>query len=74
MKMLAWMNPATFLDPRIARQAVLDKSGNSAAIGAFALSMAPAWLYMLLAGNPYLYNSFYHAMIISTVVVRSQAW
>jgi hypothetical protein len=69
MKMLAWMIRSTFLDPRIARQAALDKSGNMAAIGAFALSMAPAWLYMLLAGNPYLYNVFYHAMIISTVVV-----
>lgn len=69
MKILAWMIRATFLDPRIARQAVLDKAGNGAAIGAFALSMAPAWLYLLLAGNPYLYNSIYHAMIISTVIV-----
>ena len=63
MKILAWMIWAAFLDPRIARQAVRDKAGNGAAIGAFALSMAPAWLYLLLAGNPYLYNSIYHAMI-----------
>jgi hypothetical protein len=69
MKMLAWMIRATFLDPRIARQAALDNTGNMAAIGAFALSMVPAWLYLLLAGNPYLFNSIYHAMIISTVVI-----
>jgi hypothetical protein len=69
MKMLAWMIRATFLDPRIARQAALDETGNMAAIGAFALSMVPAWLYLLLAGNPYLFNSIYHAMIVSTVVI-----
>lgn len=69
MKVLAWTIRSSFLDPRIARQAALDKTGNMAAIGAFALSMVPAWLYLLLLGNSYLFNSIYHAVIISTVVL-----
>ncbi len=69
MKILAWMIRATFLDPRIARQAALDKDGNLVAIGAFLIAMAPAWLYLILLGNPTLFTSFYHAMIISTVLV-----
>ena len=69
MKILAWMIRSTFLDPRVAREAALDKTGNMAAVGAFAISMVPGWLYLLLAGNTFLYTPFYHAMIISTVVV-----
>ena len=69
MKILSWMIRATFLDPRIARQAALDEAGNVEALGALALTMVPSWLYLLLAGNPYAYNSIYHAMIITTVVV-----
>ena len=69
MKTLSWLIRATFLDPRIARQAALDEDGNLGALGALAVTMVPSWLYLLLAGNPYLYNSIYHAMIISTVIV-----
>ncbi len=69
MKIIAWMIRATFLDPRVARQAALDETGNGAAIGALLISMAPSWLYMLLAGNLFLFSSVYHAMIISSVIV-----
>ena len=41
MKILAWIVRATFLDPRIARQAALDENGTGAAIGAIALTVLP---------------------------------
>jgi hypothetical protein len=44
MKILAWIVRATFLDPRIARQAALDENGTGAAIGAIALTVLPGIL------------------------------
>lgn len=75
MKLLAWMIRSSFLDPRIARQAALDKGGNMAAIGAFAIAMVPSWLYLLLIGNSFGFGSYYygssylHAVLISTVLI-----
>ena len=70
MKILAWMIRATFLDPRVARQAALDEGGNMAAIGAIAISMLPSWLYILALGSPVLlYGGFRYAALIASVIV-----
>ena len=45
MQILAWMIRATFLDPRIARQAALDSKGNWNAVAAIALTAVPAILF-----------------------------
>jgi hypothetical protein len=45
MRILAWMIRATFLDPRIARQAALDSKGNWNAVTAIALTAVPAILF-----------------------------
>jgi hypothetical protein len=45
MRILAWMIRATFLDPRVARQAALDLKGNWNAIAAIALTAVPGILF-----------------------------
>jgi len=44
MQILSWIIRATFLDPRIARQAALDENGTAAAIGAIAITALPGIL------------------------------
>jgi hypothetical protein len=44
MQILSWIIRATFLDPRVARQAALDENGTGAAIGAVAITALPGIL------------------------------
>ncbi|MGD9972028.1 MAG: hypothetical protein AB7S77_03110 [Desulfatirhabdiaceae bacterium] len=51
MKVLAFIIRATFLDPRVARQAALDESGNWEAILAIILTVAPGILLTSLGAT-----------------------
>lgn len=67
MRILSWIIRATFLDPRIARQAALDENGTGAAIGAIAITALPGvlltWLGMGSLGFGVL------RILVSTVVM-----
>jgi len=65
MRILAWMIRATFLDPRIARQAALDSKGNWNAIAAIALTAVPAILFGSL-GTMSLGSGLVQALIVTT--------
>jgi hypothetical protein len=67
MKILAWIVRATFLDPRIARQAALDENGTGAAIGAIALTVLPGILIGWLSVGSFGFGIV--RMLVTTVLM-----
>ncbi len=67
MQILSWILRATFLDPRIARQAALDENGTTAAIGAIALTAVPGLLFGFLGLGSYGINVM--GLLIGTLVM-----
>jgi hypothetical protein len=67
MQILAWIIRATFLDPRIARQAALDEKGTGAAIGAVAITAVPGLVLGFLGVGSYGLNIV--NLLVSTVLM-----
>jgi len=67
MRILSWIIRATFLDPRIAREAALDESGTGAAIGAIVITALPGVLIGWLGVGSYGFGVV--RLLVSTILM-----